>query len=63
VTYLFLNPLLPLLRRLFPDYVTTTEHIGRAMLGVAKHGHATPILENRDINSMGNSADHRSPEK
>jgi uncharacterized protein YbjT (DUF2867 family) len=63
VTYLFLNPLLPLLRRLFPDYVTTTEHIGRAMLRVTKHGHATPIVENRDINSVGHSADDRSPER
>jgi hypothetical protein len=61
--YLFLNPLLPLLRRLLPDYVTTTEHLGRAMLRVTKHGHATSILENRDINSVGRSADDRSPEQ
>ena len=52
VFYVFLRPLLPLLRRLMPDYVTTTQNVGRAMLAVTKHGHATPIVENRDIDSI-----------
>jgi len=29
--------------------VTTTEQLGRAMLCVARDGHAKPILEMRDI--------------
>jgi uncharacterized protein YbjT (DUF2867 family) len=42
-------PLYPVLRRLFPSAVTTTEDIGRAMLEVAEHGHERPVLENTDI--------------
>jgi len=36
---------------LFPNYVTTTECVGRAMLSVTKHGFPKPVLENRDINN------------
>jgi hypothetical protein len=46
------RPLLPLLKRFFPAYVTTTEQIGRAMLAVAKRGYARQILETRDINAL-----------
>src|SRR5580704_5037808 len=38
VFYMLGKPLLPLLRRLFPDSILTTEQIGRAMLAVARHG-------------------------
>ena len=34
-----------------PDYVLTTEQIGRAMLIVARHGFPTRVLESRDIRS------------
>lgn len=44
------KPLFPLLRRLFPGFVTTTEHIGRAMLHIAKNGNAERVLESRNIN-------------
>jgi len=37
---------------LFPNYVTTTECIGRAMLNVTMRGFTQPVLENRDINRM-----------
>jgi uncharacterized protein YbjT (DUF2867 family) len=47
--YTVLKPALPLLLRWFPQYVTTTEQIGRAMVAVAKHGYAKPVLEARDI--------------
>lgn len=47
-----LMPLLPLARRLFPDAVTTTEAMGRAMLNAARHGVPQPILEPRDINAL-----------
>lgn len=46
------GPLMPLLYRLFPQYVTTTEQIGRAMLKVAKQGAAKAILETADINKL-----------
>jgi uncharacterized protein YbjT (DUF2867 family) len=50
--YTILGPLLPLLRRLFPRQITTTEALGKAMLQVAKHGSATRVLEMRDITAM-----------
>ncbi len=51
-TYTVLGPLLPLLYRLFPQYVTTTEQIGRAMLKVAKQRAPKAILETADINKL-----------
>lgn len=51
--YAVLSPLVPLLRRLFPRYVTTTEAVGRAMLRVARQGAAMRILENWDIDQLG----------
>jgi uncharacterized protein YbjT (DUF2867 family) len=47
--YSLLGPLLSLLRRAFPNLVTTTEAVGRAMLVTAKRGAPQPILESRDI--------------
>jgi hypothetical protein len=49
--YALARPLYPLLK-LFPNYVTTTECVGHAMLKVTKHGFLKPVLENRDINVM-----------
>jgi hypothetical protein len=43
---------MPLLRKRFPQYVTTTEQIGRAMLVVAKRGAPKTVLENADINRL-----------
>jgi uncharacterized protein YbjT (DUF2867 family) len=51
--YAVMRPVLPLLLRVFPQYVTTTEQVGRAMLAVAKHGYAKPVLEARDIAAVG----------
>ena len=50
--YALMRPLYPLWKMLFPNYVTTTECVGSAMLGVAKPGFPKPVLENRDINQM-----------
>jgi uncharacterized protein YbjT (DUF2867 family) len=50
--YVATRPLLPLLRRWFPRYVTTTEEVGLAMLDVARHGAPAPIVENADINDL-----------
>jgi uncharacterized protein YbjT (DUF2867 family) len=50
--YTVAAPLLTFLHRVAPKYVTTTEQLGRAMLGVAKRGYPKPILENEDINRV-----------
>jgi uncharacterized protein YbjT (DUF2867 family) len=52
IPYLILRPVMPWLRRRFPQYVTTTEQLGRAMIAVAKHGAPKPVLENADINKL-----------
>jgi uncharacterized protein YbjT (DUF2867 family) len=49
LVYAVAAPLTPLLRRLAPRSITTTEQLGRAMLAVARNGYPTPILEARDI--------------
>ncbi len=53
VFYTVTGPLLPAANRLLPQFVTTTEQIGRAMLNVAKHGAPARVLENRQIVELG----------
>ena len=50
--YAVMGPLYPLWKRLLPNYVTTTECVGRAMLNVARHGAPKRFLENQDINGL-----------
>jgi len=50
--YLLSAPLLPLLRRLFPRHITTTEQMGRAMIKLARQGGPKPVLEAADINAV-----------
>lgn len=52
VAYALTRPLWSLLLGAFPQYVTTTEQVGRAMLRVAKQGASRPVLETRDINAL-----------
>jgi uncharacterized protein YbjT (DUF2867 family) len=52
IIYAVMTPLYPVLRRAMPTTITSTEQVGRAMLEVARHGYATPILEPADINSL-----------
>lgn len=47
-----LGPLLWLGKRWLPQYVTTTEQVGKAMLKVAREGAATRVLESKDINAL-----------
>ena len=49
ILYVLSKPLLPVLRWVFPNYVLTTEQIGRAMLAVARNGFSQRVLESRDI--------------
>ena len=41
--------LLPLLRRVMPGQLTTTENVGRAMINAASKGYPKQILEVKDI--------------
>jgi uncharacterized protein YbjT (DUF2867 family) len=52
ILYIVMTPLFPILRALFPGFVTTSTALGRAMVEVAKHGASKPVLENRDINAI-----------
>ena len=52
IGYMLAKPLLPLLRRLFPNQVLSTRDIGRAMLAVARKGYPKPILEAADIRAV-----------
>ncbi|WP_212830929.1 NAD(P)H-binding protein [Catellatospora sp. TT07R-123] len=48
--YAVSRPLYPVLRRLFPSVITTTEKVGRAMVRVARDGARERVLGNREIN-------------
>jgi len=50
--YVVAAPLLSLLNRVAPNYMTTTEQIGRAMIRVARDGYPKPVLESEDINRL-----------
>ena len=52
VAYTLTRPLWPLLYKMFPQYVTTTERLGRGLLQIAQRGTPRPILEARDINAL-----------
>ena len=55
ILYAVLRPLVPIVKALFPRYVTTTERVGRAMLNVARNGAAKAVLESEDIDRAGRS--------
>jgi uncharacterized protein YbjT (DUF2867 family) len=50
--YVATAPLLSLLNRVAPKYMTTTEQVGRAMIKVARDGYPKPVLESDDINRV-----------
>jgi uncharacterized protein YbjT (DUF2867 family) len=52
VLYAMTKPLLPLLKRLMPGQIVTTEQFGRAMLIVARQGAPKRVLESADINAL-----------
>ena len=54
--YVAFGVLLPVMKAVFPNQVTTTEVVGRAMLAVAKRGADKVLLETRDINALGAAA-------
>jgi hypothetical protein len=52
VLYAMTKPLLPLLRRVAPGQILTTEQFGRAMLLVVRQGAPRRVLESSDINAL-----------
>jgi uncharacterized protein YbjT (DUF2867 family) len=53
--YAVLSPLYPVLKRIAPSHVTTSENVGRAMIAAATVGYRKRVLENEDINAMANA--------
>ncbi len=45
-------PLYPVFKAVAPKYVTNTEHLGRAMIALARTGSSTRILRSRDMNAL-----------
>jgi uncharacterized protein YbjT (DUF2867 family) len=54
ILYSLTGPMLPLLRALFPNYILTTEQIGKAMLAAVRHGYPRRVLESKDIRELAN---------
>jgi hypothetical protein len=54
--YTAIGPIYPILRRVAPTMITSTEQLGRAMLAVARKGYATHVLEMADINRLSTGA-------
>ncbi|MBP1963564.1 NAD-dependent epimerase/dehydratase family protein [Paenibacillus aceris] len=48
--YTVMKPFYPMLEKWFPNSITTSEKIGRAMIQVALNGYSKPILETSDLN-------------
>lgn len=49
IAYIAARPFFPVLRRIAPRHVLTTEQIGRAMLNIARRGAPKHVLESNDI--------------
>ncbi len=50
--YSILGPLYPLLKRLFPGHVMTTQDLGQAMINAVLHGMDKQTLESKDISLL-----------
>lgn len=48
--YTVMKPFYPMLEKWFPNSVTTSEKVGRAMIETAINGYPKPIIESTDIN-------------
>jgi len=60
LAYAILNPLYPVLSKLAPTHMTTSENVAHAMLAVADVGYEKRVLENWDINKLGSADRARS---
>jgi len=52
IPYILLGPFMPLLMKLSPKYVTTSEVLARAMIKAARDGAPKRVLESEDINAL-----------
>jgi uncharacterized protein YbjT (DUF2867 family) len=50
--YVLLGPALPLMRRLFPRSISTTEQLGRVMIRLARTGYSKTVLETADLAAL-----------
>ncbi len=50
IFYKLTGPVLPLLQKCLPKYVTTTRNVGRAMIELARQGSEKRVVENEEIN-------------
>ena len=55
LAYAILKPLYPVLSKLAPKHMTTSENVAHAMLAVADVGYEKRVLENWDINKLGSA--------
>jgi uncharacterized protein YbjT (DUF2867 family) len=55
--YALTGPLLTVLRYLMPQFLLTTDNLGRAMIAVARHGASKAVLESRDIYEVARRAE------
>lgn len=53
--YVVLGPLYPLLNRVAPNHVTSTDRLGLALIRAARDGAPLTHLENRDINALADA--------
>jgi uncharacterized protein YbjT (DUF2867 family) len=50
--YAVTSPLMPLLRKMAPKYITTTEEVGKAMLQLVKVGYSRRVIEGIEIGTV-----------
>ena len=56
VFYTIFGPVLPMLRKLFPRAIITSEQLGWAMLGLARSGYRKQVLEAADLATFAGAA-------
>jgi uncharacterized protein YbjT (DUF2867 family) len=52
ILYSLFKPLYPLLKKIFPKYITSTENVGKAMINSVLHGSGKTHPGNDDINKL-----------
>lgn len=53
-SYKIINPLLPLVRMIFPKYISSLKEVGLAMINCVKNGYTKSILDVKDIVRLAN---------
>ncbi|WP_282943411.1 NAD-dependent epimerase/dehydratase family protein [Paenibacillus sp. RC67] len=52
IIYDLTRPFYPLLQKMFPQSITSSQQLGRAMIRAVSKGYPKPIIESSDINKM-----------